>query len=32
LSYADGFFAAGVGAFVCLLLVAAMRRGPPSPF
>jgi DHA2 family multidrug resistance protein len=32
LSYADGFLAAGVGAFVCLLLVAAMRRGPPSPF
>jgi DHA2 family multidrug resistance protein len=32
LSYIDGFLAAAVGAFVCLLLVAAMRRGPPSPF
>jgi MFS transporter, DHA2 family, multidrug resistance protein len=32
LSYIDGFLAAGIGAFVCLLLVAAMRRGPPAPF
>jgi DHA2 family multidrug resistance protein len=32
LSYVDGFLAAAAGAFVCLLLVAAMRRGPPSPF
>jgi MFS transporter, DHA2 family, multidrug resistance protein len=32
LSYIDGFLAATVGSFVCLLLVAAMRRGPPSPF
>jgi DHA2 family multidrug resistance protein len=32
LSYIDGFVAAGVGAFVCLLLVAVMRRAPPSPF
>jgi MFS transporter, DHA2 family, multidrug resistance protein len=32
LSYVDGFLAAGAGAFCCLLLVAAMRRGPPSPF
>jgi hypothetical protein len=32
LSYIDGFLAAAVGAFVCLLLVAATRRGPPSLF
>jgi MFS transporter, DHA2 family, multidrug resistance protein len=32
LSYIDGFLAAAAGAFVCLLLIAAMRRGPPSPF
>jgi DHA2 family multidrug resistance protein len=32
LSYIDGFQAATAGSFVCLLLVAAMRRGPPSPF
>ena len=32
LAYADGFSAAAAGAFICLLLVAAMRRGPPSPF
>jgi DHA2 family multidrug resistance protein len=32
LSYIDGFLAAAAGAFVCLLLVAIMRRGPPSPF
>jgi DHA2 family multidrug resistance protein len=32
LSYIDGFLAAGAGAFVCLLLVALMRRSPPSPF
>jgi MFS transporter, DHA2 family, multidrug resistance protein len=32
LSYIDGFLAAAFGAFVCLLLVAAIRRPPPSPF
>ena len=32
LSYIDGFMAAAAGAFVCLLLVALMRRPPPSPF
>jgi DHA2 family multidrug resistance protein len=32
LSYIDGFLAAAVGAFVCLLLLAVMRKGPPSPF
>jgi DHA2 family multidrug resistance protein len=32
LSYIDGFQAAAGGAFVCLLLVAFMRRPPPSPF
>ncbi len=32
LSYVDGFLAAAAGAFVCLVLVAAMRRGPPSAF
>jgi DHA2 family multidrug resistance protein len=32
LAYIDGFLAAGVGAFVCLVLVAAMRPGPPAPF
>jgi MFS transporter, DHA2 family, multidrug resistance protein len=32
LSYVDGFLVAGVGAFGCLVLVAGMRRGPPSPF
>ncbi|HEX4170946.1 MAG TPA: MFS transporter [Acetobacteraceae bacterium] len=32
LSYIDGFTAAAAGAFVCLLLVALMRRSPPSPF
>jgi DHA2 family multidrug resistance protein len=32
LSYIDGFIAAAIGAFICLLLVAAMRPGPPSPF
>jgi len=32
LAYIDGFLAAGVGAFVCLVLVATMRRGPPSAF
>jgi hypothetical protein len=32
LAYVDGFLAAGAGAFGCLVLVAAMRRGPPSPF
>jgi DHA2 family multidrug resistance protein len=26
LSYIDGFFAAAIGAFVCLLLTAAIRR------
>jgi DHA2 family multidrug resistance protein len=32
LSYIDGFQAAAAGAFLCLLLVAFMRRPPPSPF
>jgi DHA2 family multidrug resistance protein len=32
LSYIDGFTAAAVGAFICLLLVALMRRPPPSPY
>ena len=32
LAYADGFSAAALGAFICLLLVAAMRKPPPSPF
>jgi DHA2 family multidrug resistance protein len=32
LAYADGFGAAALGAFGCLVLVAFMRRGPPSPF
>jgi MFS transporter, DHA2 family, multidrug resistance protein len=32
LSYIDGFTAAAGGAFVCLLLVALMRRPPASPF
>jgi len=32
LSYIDGFLAASLGAFVCLLLVAAMRKGPPASF
>ncbi|HEY4043495.1 MAG TPA: MFS transporter [Rhodopila sp.] len=32
LSYIDGFTAAAAGAFVGLLLVALMRRPPPSPF
>ena len=32
LSYIDGFLAAAAGSFICLLLIAAMRRGPPSPF
>jgi DHA2 family multidrug resistance protein len=32
LSYIDGFLAAAIGAFICLLLVAMMRKGPPSPF
>ena len=32
LSYIDGFLAAAAGAFVCLVLVAAMRRPAPSPF
>jgi DHA2 family multidrug resistance protein len=32
LSYIDGFMAAAFGSFVCLLLVALMRRAPPSPF
>ncbi len=31
LSYIDGFLAAAGGAFICLLLVAIMRRTPPSP-
>ena len=32
LAYADGFAVAALAAFACLVLVAAMRRGPPSPF
>ena len=32
LSYVDGFLASAGGAFICLLLVALMRRPPPSPF
>jgi DHA2 family multidrug resistance protein len=32
LAYIDGFLAAALGSFICLILVAAMRRGPPSPF
>jgi len=32
LSFIDGFLAAAVGAFVCLLLVAIMRRPPPTGF
>jgi DHA2 family multidrug resistance protein len=32
LAYIDGFMAAAAGAFVCLMLVALMRRPPPSPF
>ena len=32
LAYVDGFMIAGVGAFVCLLLVALMRRPPPTAF
>ncbi len=30
--HVDGFLAAGIDAFVGLLLVAVMRRAPPSPF
>lgn len=32
LAYADGFIAAAAGAVGCLVLVALMRRGPPSMF
>jgi len=32
LAYVDGFVAAGIGAFVCLGLVALMRRPPPAAF
>ncbi|WP_239479437.1 MFS transporter [Lichenicola cladoniae] len=32
LAYRDGFLAATIGAGFCLLLVALMRRGGPSPF
>jgi DHA2 family multidrug resistance protein len=32
LAYIDGFMAATAGAFVCMVLVALMRRPPPSPF
>jgi DHA2 family multidrug resistance protein len=32
LSYIDGFLAAAAGAFACLLLVALIRRPPPSSF
>ncbi|PWT87316.1 MAG: hypothetical protein C5B56_10645 [Proteobacteria bacterium] len=32
LSYIDGFLAAAAGAFVCLLLVALIRRREPAAF
>jgi DHA2 family multidrug resistance protein len=32
LAYIDGFMIAGIGAFVCLLLVALMHRPPPTAF
>jgi DHA2 family multidrug resistance protein len=32
LGYIDGFFAAALGSAVCLALVAAMTKGPESPF
>ena len=32
LAYADGFAAAALGAFVCLILVAAMQKPSPSRF
>jgi MFS transporter, DHA2 family, multidrug resistance protein len=32
LSYIDGFLAAALGAFVCLVLLALMSRPPPSEF
>lgn len=32
LSYIDGFLAAGIGAFACMVLAAVMRPSPPSPF
>jgi MFS transporter, DHA2 family, multidrug resistance protein len=32
LAFIDGFIAAAGGAFIGLLLVALMRRSPPSPF
>jgi MFS transporter, DHA2 family, multidrug resistance protein len=32
LSYIDGFLAAAAGAFACLVLVALVRRPPPSSF
>ncbi|VFU10093.1 MFS transporter [Methylocella tundrae] len=32
LAYIDGFLAAAAGAFACLILVALLRRQPPSPF
>jgi DHA2 family multidrug resistance protein len=32
LSYIDGFLATAVGAFVMLLIVASIRKPPPSPF
>ncbi len=32
MAYVDGFVAAGIGAFVCLGLVALMRRPPPAAF
>ena len=32
LAYADGFSAAALAALGCLVLVAMMRKGPPSPF
>jgi hypothetical protein len=32
LAYQDGFLTAAIGAVFCLLLVAVMSRGRPSPF
>jgi len=32
LAYEDGFAVAALGALLCLILVALMRRAPPSPF
>jgi DHA2 family multidrug resistance protein len=32
LAYIDGFLAAAIGSFVCLVLAATMRPAPPAPF